>query len=502
MDEIELKVKEILLKNVSDVSVRALLEEGLSELSERERKILLIQLSVGTSLGMYSLLGFQAALIYQRVNNTYLNSVNVRQTVNTTSTTSNFRFTNIEFKLNQTFNLVRENSQDLDQIRRLLMDRFARVRIDILNSRNLTLEALGDILYRVSRILLLMDLLKADVEQLKTESAQIADNTKNTLQQVQELNRVYQEEFKPRLTEIKEAIDQLSQHFDETIRGPLYRIDQFITENLGPAVAQLEASVDVLRGEVVALAEAVTAGFAEVAVAVAGFSTALQSAATILGGFYVEGSTVIARSLSALTKSIEGLKSEVEDMRDELKKLPLTIASEVADSIVGESYYRFDSQTNYHPTVIFVFKLVNSTGGAGRSQVKLRFPKRSSEVTERDIVDLKAKIQSLHGLTYQYGDARLNFVSADRVAKTVMNVHSKADGSPVLSALCGAVGIPFDDRLISETTGNRRPPVDRRTSSIGAWTPRQVVNVYGPYRLFKAKFLVNGMSKPLILFEE
>ena len=82
------------------------------------------------------------------------------------------------------------------------------------------------------------------------------------------------------------------------------------------------------------------------------------------------------------------------------------IAIEVALSVVGESYSRFDSISSYYACLTFVFN--------EPTQIKVPLLKKADEFTEADIFALKTKMQAYANLTYKGGPVRGNYVSADK----------------------------------------------------------------------------------------
>jgi len=80
-------------------------------------------------------------------------------------------------------------------------------------------------------------------------------------------------------------------------------------------------------------------------------------------------------------------------------------------------------------------------------------------------------------------------------------VKDREEGVRAISQVCQAVGIEFDESLVTTTTVNRRPPVERRTTDLPGWKHKPTKNVHGPYEFTCVRFLLNGMDKPLTLLD-
>lgn len=480
MTEIEYEILESLSRRNLPPHQIPFVRQAILQLSPNERKIILIQLAVTGAANMIPVAALQASVTLQQVNNLYQQTIRIREQVNVTN--NSLRTYSLSLEVN--VNLIRERTEEIlraiQRLNRLVTDRLTRLGLDILRFRSETLEALDLLLLRTSRLSSLLEGLEAEIQEISRIVTSLSAK------------------LDPLITDLSEKVFPAI----TTIETRLGAIDTYIQSTLNPNLVTLGASVETLAGQL-------GVGLEAVAFAVTGLSESLTFTATTLGGAVVglEGTIVTQgflwrRQISALTRGFKENTKALEDLKAEFDKLPNQISDRVADNIVGESYYRFDSTSSYYPTVIFLFKLRNSSGGAGRSQIKLRLPKRSEEVSPEDLGQLRQRVSQLAGLSYRYGGTRLNFVSSDRLAKTVVHVEDPKEGSLVLERICGALGLSFDPSLISQTTGNLRQSSTARTSPLPGWDVRRIKNVRGPYQLFKVRLLINGMDGPLTLFSE
>lgn len=362
------------------------------------------------------------------------------------------------------------------------------------------MRALGDLVLRVSRILLLVSSLDQLLTKLRDTLTQLHTDLEKVNEGLESLEELYKEDLVNRLIAIDAGLTDVKDSFKDTVEGPLRRIDEFITQTLASAVERLNELVDGLIRTIDNLITGMVSELSKLTAAVGLMTDAIKLGARGIAESITQAAQFVGDKLTDFIQAQEGLKEEISGLKKKVEELPEQVAGEVANSIVGESYYRYDNTSNYYPTMIFLFNLVNGSPGAGRSQVKLRYPKLGTDISPEDIAKLKANVAALQGLSYSYGGNRLNFVSQDRKSKTVINVEDINEGQVLLERVCEAVGVPFDSSLITVTSENRRPPVNRRGDPLGTWKPRRTVNVKGVYELRRVRLYVNGMDGPYDLF--
>lgn len=480
MNEIEKELLERSLRRIPQPEARHYVREAVSLLNDTERKLLISRLALESGLGVIGILGLQLGLTQQQVNNNYRSTINVRNSVTNMQANVGLSFTSLLFAVNRSGARVDEVLRRLSEVEQDLQNRMSRVQLDILEYRSETNRILDAILFRVSRILGQIDDLERSVETL-------LERTRKTEEKVTKIDRFLTRNVGPKLNDLATRVQDILNWLRETLLPRLNALESSFT--------RLRELVETAIGEYIAgintYVAAVTSALAAISAEIGAFTTLVETTLYAING-----------NLVNVVKGIARLEKQLKDQAEAIDRLPVDVSDKVADSIVGESYYRWDSTSNYYPTVVFLFNLVNSTGGVGRSQIKLRYPKRSEEVTPQDVERLRVAVQALRGLQYDYGDQRLNFVSSNRLAKTVLNVQTPDEGKRVLQRVCQAVQIPYEDNLVTITSANRRPPVNRRTRPIGEWKLRPIQNVFGVYRLSKVKLMINGMSRPETLLSD
>lgn len=202
-----------------------------------------------------------------------------------------------------------------------------------------------------------------------------------------------------------------------------------------------------------------------------------------------------------------GLESRIFDLevliRDRLESLPQLIAEEVANSVVGESYYRYDSSSTYFPTLIFVFRETNTLQYRRKSQVKARLRMDNKTITDDVIVNIRKRCNAIRGLTYVYGSVRANFVSTDKRWKTTLYTYDQENAVNLLKSICQVVEEPFSNRNISWTIGRGRTNPYRRDEPLQGIEPTPSdAGLRTTMRLFRIVLQVNGIPRPITILRE
>lgn len=213
--------------------------------------------------------------------------------------------------------------------------------------------------------------------------------------------------------------------------------------------------------------------------------------------------------LEHLKKLKEHVKKELKEQEKTLKEYIFTkfseiVATDVSLLIVGESYTKWDSVTSYFPTVSFLFNEVTLTNVVRRSQIKIRLPVVSEQVTPEYIYLLQEKCQRLSTLEYNYGTTRANFVSTDKRWKTTIWAASQEEAVRILRVVASVIDETLDEDLFSFTlsrgkrpriTVRQEPLVDVGLNSV-SYDEEFVL------RLRKVVLYVNNLEKPILLFSQ
>nr|YP_010933429.1 hypothetical protein RMD90_pgp030 [Streptosarcina arenaria]YP_010933451.1 hypothetical protein RMD90_pgp008 [Streptosarcina arenaria]WKT08830.1 hypothetical protein [Streptosarcina arenaria]WKT08831.1 hypothetical protein [Streptosarcina arenaria] len=212
---------------------------------------------------------------------------------------------------------------------------------------------------------------------------------------------------------------------------------------------------------------------------------------------------LIRESTDSILDAIGELPSKVRDaVREEFEGLSEHVSELVASKIVGQSYYRWDSTSSYYPTVQVNFVEQNVQVRPRRTQVSVRLPVRTEQVTEQVIAQLRSRFAAREGFHYAHGTLRATYVQTDKTFKTQVRVADRDQARSLLEFVLYATDQLFHPALLSYTEGPQRPGVTRRTQPLdGIPTAQQDYNVVFLFQLYRAVLLINGLERPIVLFK-
>jgi hypothetical protein len=210
---------------------------------------------------------------------------------------------------------------------------------------------------------------------------------------------------------------------------------------------------------------------------------------------------------NALLRLTGGLSAMEDCCEEVLKKLDALMGrvNELEENlplkILGQSYYGVDGLTTYAPTIVIKFtENINSSYRRAR-ELKLKLSKTSDEITDELIQELRTKFQDLRGFTYVSGSSRGYYVE-NRFFKTTVYGNTRDDVVKVLTTFLPLVEVEFNENKFSFTEKpiRERPNIRRRQT---ADILLNEIKMHDPYevRLFRAHLLINGTTKPHLLFD-
>lgn len=123
--------------------------------------------------------------------------------------------------------------------------------------------------------------------------------------------------------------------------------------------------------------------------------------------------------------------------------------------IVGESYYKWDSENIYAPTLIFMFEEKIPELTRRRSRVSMKLP-YTRETLPEDIVEiLKTNVESFPILEYTKGYIKSTFVHPVYKWRTTFFVKSKRDARNILRYISNIGNVEFLPEGLSYTEGRK-----------------------------------------------
>lgn len=261
----------------------------------------------------------------------------------------------------------------------------------------------------------------------------------------------------------------------------------------------------------------ITSVGAEIATAVSAIEAALGVATGAITAEIAGVSTLISSvetTLGIVKTDVESIKNQLSD--DNLKKLIKesikdwyeensneiidTVSLNLSESIVGESYIKYDSSTSYWPTLIFKFKSTDKNLKYNYSQIKIRYYKKPDEITDSDILNLKTKLKNLN-IFYTQGNLRANYVDENRLFRTTIYVANKATVINLLNEIIPIGLLKFNENQLSYTEKNERVNIAKRGSSlnnIDINVNKKFVNTQ--MKLSSVFLQINGLEKQTKLY--
>lgn len=86
----------------------------------------------------------------------------------------------------------------------------------------------------------------------------------------------------------------------------------------------------------------------------------------------------IGLSTARIVEAINQLPDQIYDKFQEgMPAAAETVSDQVALKVVGESYYKWNSVSSFYPTVVFIFREVETLHRPKRTQIKTRYSLQS-----------------------------------------------------------------------------------------------------------------------------
>lgn len=196
------------------------------------------------------------------------------------------------------------------------------------------------------------------------------------------------------------------------------------------------------------------------------------------------------------------MKESVNDWFDEHSDEILNnITLNVSESIVGESYIKYDSSTSYWPTLMFKFKSADINIKSHYSQIKIRYYKKPDDISDVDIENLKQKIDEIKSITYMQGNLRANYVDEQRLFRTTVFVSNKGEVINLLNTIIPIGLLNFNEKQLSYTEQNLRINITKRKTTINNIELNTRKKFIETQMQLRSVFLqINGLEKQIKLY--
>lgn len=211
----------------------------------------------------------------------------------------------------------------------------------------------------------------------------------------------------------------------------------------------------------------------------------------------------LTEQLAFIREALDELPGKIaEALREREDSLADKIAKEVNKTIVGESYFKWSSTSQFYPSMVFVFAELGAPQYPRRSQIKVRLTPLAEEFTEAMVAAYTARLNAQGRFSYEYGNFRCNYVSADKRFKTTIYTSSRAEAVRVLQAIHFVMDDEFQAANLSVTEGWRRAPLGKRELALGN-NPAEQQNYLEVFsiQLVRVTIYLNGLKYPVDLLD-
>lgn len=170
--------------------------------------------------------------------------------------------------------------------------------------------------------------------------------------------------------------------------------------------------------------------------------------------------------------------------------------------IVGESYYKWDSENIYAPTVFFLFEENLPTLKRRRSRVSIKLPYTRETLPDNIVQILQDKIQSYPILQYNKGNIKSTFVHPTYKWRTTFFVKNKRDARNILKYISNIGDIEYLPEGLSYTQGRKPLRFTRLERPLPGINLRDRTNE-GEYTviLTRVVLLISNSDSPIVIWK-
>lgn len=200
----------------------------------------------------------------------------------------------------------------------------------------------------------------------------------------------------------------------------------------------------------------------------------------------------IERSEEIITDRIKVTRKQIVDY----------VPDAVSNRVVGMSYFAWDSQRSYHPTIAFIF-LEDTPGKAQRrTEIQARLPIKPNQFTPRYRADLVERIDAV-ALSFRYkrGPSRYYYVDSQKRWKTTVYCANSEEGENAVRQICFLINVDFDYHQGSFTAKFERTRLNQYNSRV-VKLPKNPIDYkeYFTVKLFRVSVLLQGCISPITVY--
>lgn len=170
--------------------------------------------------------------------------------------------------------------------------------------------------------------------------------------------------------------------------------------------------------------------------------------------------------------------------------------------IVGESYYKWDSENIYAPTLTFLFEENITPLTRKRSRISIKLPYTRETLPENIVEILKEKVQSSPFFEYTKGNIKCIFIHPTKKWRTTFFVKTKREAKNILRYISSIGDIECLPEGLSYTEGRKPLRYTQLTTPLPGVDIRERTNE-GEYRvkLSRVVLLLSNSSSPIVIWK-
>lgn len=189
------------------------------------------------------------------------------------------------------------------------------------------------------------------------------------------------------------------------------------------------------------------------------------------------------------------------ELKENKKDLENYLPDQMASRVVGIPYARFDSMSNYYPTIYFNFVEYNPTGYNRYIRWKARLKIKNEEFSPDYANRLRNNIINRVPFLHRTGPNRYYYVSEDKRWKTTIYCCTQRSGEQAVEYMCKVIEEDFKPTQGSYTTKRLRHRLSKNIPAISQ-IPNNPDNYHEVFivQLIRVAVLINGAISPITIW--
>lgn len=205
-----------------------------------------------------------------------------------------------------------------------------------------------------------------------------------------------------------------------------------------------------------------------------------------------------ASTSTHIDKSEENIILELSNNKKDLENY---LPDQMASRVVGIPYARFDSMSNYYPTIYFNFVEYNPIGYNRYIRWKARLKIKNEEFTPDYAQRLRQNIIDRTPFLHRTGPNRYYYVSEDKRWKTTIYCCTQRSGEQAVEYMCKIIEENFLPTQGSFTTKRLRKKLSQNIPAV-SHIPNNPDNYHEIFivQLIRVSVLINGAISPITIW--